>query len=61
MIVKTVTETSVEGSKIKEVTIRHNNIIYTITTDFLGIKITNDHYMGLTIFPTDSKNTLIIK
>jgi len=45
--------------KTKEITISNHGIIYTITSDFLGICITNDSER-ITIRSTDDKNKIIL-
>jgi hypothetical protein len=47
--------------KAKSITITNHGITYTITSNFHGICITNDHAIGMSIFSTDDKHSIILK
>ena len=46
--------------KVKRVEISNHGITYTITSDFLGIRVTNDHDKGIVVHPA-CKNEIVIK
>ena len=46
--------------KISRIVISNHGVVYTITSDFLGIRITNDHGNGIVVHPA-CKNEIVVK
>ena len=49
------------NEKVEVITINNNGVKYKITSDFLGISITNDHQKGMIVYPTDDKSRIIVR
>ena len=61
MILEKISLTEKVGEKKKEITITNNGVTYKITSDFLGLRITNDHSKGITIYAAGETNQIIIR
>lgn len=60
MIIERVDANREFNQKAKIIEISNHGVVYTIVSDFLGIRITNDHDKGIIVYPA-YKNEIVIR